>query len=61
VDVGPGEEKNGEEKGRGAMDSIVVILIALATAAVGGLVGYTWRKNYTEKKIERTEEYAKRL
>jgi len=43
------------------MNVVLAILIALVTAAVGGLVGYTFRKNYTEKKIERTEEYAKRL
>ena len=43
------------------MSPIVAILIAVVTCAVGALVGYTYRKNYTEKKIDRTEEYAKRL
>ena len=41
-------------------------IIAAAIAAVvgcllGSLGGYTYRKNHTEKKIDRTEEYAKRL
>ena len=43
------------------MDLIVAIGIAAATCLLGGLLGYTYRKNYTEKKIDRTEEYAKRL
>ena len=37
------------------------ILIALAIGAVCALGGYTYRKNEAEKKIGRTEEYAKRL
>ena len=43
------------------MHPIVWILIALAAAACGCLGGYTYRKNYVEKKIGRTEEMAKRL
>ena len=43
------------------MPPIVWILIALAAAAVGGGVGYKYRQDVTEKKIGRTEEYAKRL
>ncbi|MBR4209183.1 MAG: ribonuclease Y, partial [Lachnospiraceae bacterium] len=37
------------------------ILVALAALAIGGVIGYLYRKNYTEKKIDRTEEYARRL
>ena len=43
------------------MNPIVAILIAIATLVIGLLVGYTYRKNQTERKIDRTEEYAKRL
>ena len=43
------------------MDLIVAIVIALAALCIGLLVGYTYRKSYTERKIDRTEEYAKRL
>ena len=43
------------------MSPVIAIIIALAACAIGGLVGYTYRKNYTEKKIDRTEDYAKRL
>ena len=43
------------------MDLIVAIVIALAALCVGLLVGYTYRKSHTERKIDRTEEYAKRL
>ncbi len=43
------------------MEPIVAILIAVATAVLGGGAGYMYRKNMTEKKIGRTEEYAKRL
>ena len=43
------------------MNPLIAVLIALATCALGGAAGYTYRKNYTEKKIDRTEEYAKRL
>ena len=43
------------------MSPIITVIIALAACLIGGLVGYTYRKNYTEKKIDRTEEYAKRL
>ncbi|MBR3493883.1 MAG: ribonuclease Y [Clostridia bacterium] len=37
------------------------IVVALLALAVGGFVGYTYRRNAVEKKIGRTEEYAKRL
>ncbi len=44
------------------MDPIIAAVIAaVAGCLLGGLVGYAYRKNYTEKKIDRTEEYAKRL
>ena len=43
------------------MDLIVAIAIAVAALGIGLLVGYTYRKNQTERKIDRTEEYAKRL
>ncbi len=38
-----------------------IILAALAALAVGLLVGYSYQKNVVEKKIGRTEEYAKKL
>ena len=43
------------------MNPIIAVIIAVATCVLGGIVGYTYRKNYTEKKIDRTEDYAKRL
>ena len=43
------------------MDLIVAIVIAVAALIVGLVVGYTYRKSHTERKIDRTEEYAKRL
>ena len=43
------------------MSPVVWILIALAAAIVGGGAGYTYRKNYVEKKIGRTEDMARRL
>ena len=43
------------------MDVIVTLLIALAAAALGALGGYQYRKQAGEKKIGRTEEYAKNL
>ena len=43
------------------MDLIVAIVIAVAALCIGLLIGYTYRKNQTERKIDRTEEYAKRL
>ena len=36
-------------------------LIAVAALAVGGAGGYMYRKNVQEKKIGRTEEYARNL
>ncbi len=43
------------------MNPIIALVIALAALVIGALAGYTYRKNNTEKKIDRTEEYAKRL
>ena len=43
------------------MSPIITAVIAVAGCLLGGLVGYAYRKSYTEKKIDRTEEYAKRL
>ena len=43
------------------MHPVLWILIAVAAAAAGVFGGYTYRKNFTEKKIGRTEEMAKRL
>ncbi len=43
------------------MSPIIAIGIAVVCAVIGALLGYTYRKQMTEKKIERTEEYAKRL
>ena len=43
------------------MNPIIAIVIAVAACLLGGLAGYTYRKNYTEKKIDRTEDYARRL
>ena len=43
------------------MSPIIWILILLAAAGVSCFGGYTYRKNFTEKKIGRTEDMAKRL
>ena len=43
------------------MHPIVTILIALAAVALGLVGGYMYRKQSGEKKIGRTEEYAKNL
>jgi len=43
------------------LSPVIWILIALAAAACGGFGGYTYRKNYVEKKIGRTEDLARRL
>ena len=40
---------------------LVTILIAIAAAALGAYAGYQYRKQASEKKIGRTEEYAKNL
>jgi len=40
---------------------IIWILLILVGVAAGWFVGYMYRKNYVEKKIDRTEELAKRL
>ena len=38
-----------------------IILAAVVAAAIGGYAGYIYRKSVAEKKIGRTEEYAKHL
>ncbi len=43
------------------MDWLWYILIAFVGLAAGGFVGYAYRKQATEKRIGRTEEYAKHL
>jgi len=43
------------------MSPILAIGIAIVTCILGVLAGYMYRKSYTEKKIDRTEEYARRL
>lgn len=43
------------------MDIIITILIAVAAAGLGVAAGYLYRKQAGEKKIGRTEEYAKNL
>ena len=43
------------------MSPILAIGIAIVTCVLGELLGYMYRKSYTEKKIDRTEEYARRL
>ena len=43
------------------MHPIIWILLILAAAAIGGYGGFLYRKNVAEKKIGRTEEYAKKL
>ena len=43
------------------MSPVIAAVIAVVVGAICGFLGYTYRKNFTEKKIERTEDYAKRL
>ena len=43
------------------MNPIWVILLVLLAAVIAGTCGYLYRKNVAERKIGRTEEYAKRL
>ena len=43
------------------MSLVLAIGIAIVTCIAGVLLGYLYRKNFTERKIERTEEYARRL
>ena len=43
------------------MSPILAIGIAIVACVLGVLLGYMYRKSYTEKKIDRTEEYARRL
>ena len=43
------------------MNPFLVILIALIAGAAGGAVGFFYRKNYMEKKLDMTKETAKRL
>ena len=43
------------------MELILAIALIVVALVIGLLVGYTYRKTNTEKKIGRTEEYAKRL
>ena len=43
------------------LETVLKILIVAVGALAGWFVGYIYRKNYVEKKIERTEDLAKRL
>ena len=43
------------------MPTIVWIVLVVAAAALGAYIGYLYRRNVAEKKIGRTEEYAKKL
>ena len=43
------------------MSPIIAIIVALIALAAGGFGGYLYRKNVMEKKIGRTEEFAKHL
>lgn len=43
------------------MDLIIAILLILVALAAGLAIGFMYRKNMTEKKIGRTEAYAKQL
>ncbi|MBQ6599233.1 MAG: ribonuclease Y, partial [Lentisphaeria bacterium] len=40
---------------------VAAVIAAVVGCLLGGFGGYTYRKNHTEKKIDRTEDYAKRL
>ena len=53
--------KQYQRKGVYAMDWFVTIIVAVATAALGAAGGYLYRKQAGEKKIGRTEEYARNL
>ena len=50
-----------ERGGNKDMSPIVAILLILAAGAAGAAAGYQYRKQASEKKIGRTEEYAKNL
>ena len=43
------------------MNILWIVLAALVALAIGAAVGYLYRKNGQEKKVGRTEEYAKKL
>lgn len=43
------------------MEALWIIVAALVAGIAGALIGYQYRKNMAEKKIGRTEEYAKNL
>ena len=43
------------------MPTIVWIILVVLGCAIGMIAGFTYRKNVAEKKIGRTEEYAKKL
>ena len=43
------------------MHPVIWIVLIIVFAAVGGAVGYSYRKNMVEKKINRSEETARRL
>ena len=53
--------KQYQRKGVYAMEWIITILVAVAAAALGAAGGYLYRKQAGEKKIGRTEEYARNL
>jgi Domain of unknown function (DUF3552). len=43
------------------MEWLWIVIAAVAGIAAGGCCGYYYRKNAAEKKIGRTEAYAKQL
>ena len=43
------------------MDLFLAIGIAVAACVLGAVVGYMYRKSHPEKKIDRTEEYARQM
>ena len=54
------ETKN-EKGGKTNMNPVIWIALILVFAAIAAFVGYSYRKNMVEKKINRSEETARRL